>query len=139
MATGTAGVNVAGTINGKTATSDGQFLLSTTGDSTGLKLLISGTSTGSLGNVVFTRGIATDLDEVVDSVIGITGTLDKQVTSFKESLTDISEERSLLDFRMDKLESRLLQQFSVMDRLVANLQSTSSFLSQQFSALTSNN
>lgn len=138
VATGTNGVDTAGTINGTTALGDGQFLLSTTGNSTGLKLLISSNTTGDLGTVTFTRGIASDLDTDVDTYIGITGTLDDQVDGLKTSLVDISEERELLDFRMDKLEARLLQQFSVMDRLVANLQSTSSYLTQQFASLSNN-
>jgi len=139
QASGTAGVNVAGTIDGQVAAGDGQFLLSNIGNSQGLKLLITGTTTGNLGSIIFTRGIATDIDEVVEGLVGLSGTLPDQVSGLENSLFGIAEERESLDFRMEKLEARLALQFSVMDRLVSNLQNTSSFLTQQFAAISGNN
>ena len=55
--TGTAGVDVAGSINGVVAAGIGQALTGTTGDaSEGLKLLITGGATGSRGTVGYSRG-----------------------------------------------------------------------------------
>ena len=51
------------------------------------------------------------------------------------SLTDISDDRSDVLERMSELEERYTKQFTAMDTLVGQLQSTSDFLTQQIDAI----
>lgn len=132
---GTNGLNVVGTIDGTAATGVGRELVSTTGNSTGLKLFISSTTTGSLGDVVYTRGKATELDSILDAILDSDGMLFDQNVGFAKTLERAADDRVLLDYRMEQFEARLLAQFNVMDSLVASLQSTSSFLNQSLSNL----
>jgi len=52
-----------------------------------------------------------------------------------ERLADISDQREALDVRMNAIESRYLKQFTALDTLISQLQSTSSFLTSQLANL----
>jgi flagellar hook-associated protein 2 len=132
---GTAGVNVAGTINGKTATGSGQFLVSTEGDSQGIKVGILGGATGARGTVTFTRGIADQLYTLAENYTKTEGTLANKTDSLTDSSADIDADFEKLDYRMEILQSQLLKQFTAMDTLVSQLNSLSSFLTNALAVL----
>lgn len=131
----TTGVNVAGTINGSSATGSGQFLTSAAGNSLDLRVSIIGGSTGDRGNIVFTRGIADQLDSLLEQMTDDDGTIDSKTDGLNTSLIDITESREQLTLRMDQLESRLLAQFTAMDTLVSQLNSVGGFLTQTLANL----
>jgi flagellar hook-associated protein 2 len=135
VATGTDGTDVAGTIGGTLAEGKGQFL---TG-ANGLKLLIDGDLTGSLGTVAFSRGLMEELDLVLGGLLDGDGTLKAKTEGLQKSLEQIGDERLDLNERMFKYEERLLSRFNAMDAMLANLQGTSSFLTQQLASLPYNN
>ncbi len=135
VTSGTAGVNVAGTINGKTATGAGQYLFSDEGDSKGLKLSIAGSTTGDRGTATFTRGIADQLHTLLEAYTKDGEMLDDKESGYEDSLEDIDLAKENLATRMAKLESRLLAQFSVMDALVNQLNSIGSFLTSSLKSL----
>lgn len=135
VSTGITGVDVSGTINGRAATGSGQLLTSISGDSTGLVLTISGTTTGDRGSVVFSRGIADLLDSVLDNFLDTDGLISSRVDGINEKLGDISDERDKLDLRVSSLEARLIAQFSALDSLIAQFNNTSTFLTQQLANL----
>lgn len=60
------GVNVAGTINGETATGNGQMLIGSSGNVDGLALLYTGSSTGSVGSFDLGMGIGASFDNTLD-------------------------------------------------------------------------
>lgn len=130
VAGGTAGLNVEGTINGVAGIGVGRELVSTSGDTTGLKLLISATTVGSLGSVVFTQGKATELGNILSGILDKGGILPEQSLGFSKTLTRAADDLVTLDYRMEIFEARLLAQFNVMDSLVSSLQATSSYLTQ---------
>ncbi|MEZ5529430.1 MAG: flagellar filament capping protein FliD [Porticoccaceae bacterium] len=133
---GTDGVDVAGTIGGFAATGSGQFLTGATGtDVAGLKLLIGGGSLGDRGSVSFTRGIAYQLNALVNSFLDTDGLLDSRIDGIQSRIDDINDDRERLDRRMESLEARYRAQFNALDTLLSQLQSTSDFLSQQLSSL----
>ena len=135
VAAGTAGTNVAGTINGVGATGDGQFLTATNG----LKLLIEGNVTGDLGAVNFSRGLMESLDTVLGGLLDSTGSLKSKTEGLQKSLDSISDERLTLADRMEKLEARLLSKFNAMDGILGQIQNTGAFLTQQLASLPFNN
>jgi flagellar hook-associated protein 2 len=55
--------------------------------------------------------------------------------SLKSSIKDIGDQRTALNDRLAELQDRYLKQFNALDTLLAQLQSTSSFLTQQFANL----
>ncbi|MBC8212801.1 MAG: flagellar filament capping protein FliD [Gammaproteobacteria bacterium] len=129
------GVDVSGTINGLSATGNGQFLTSASGDSKGLALLISSGATGNRGSVSFSRGVAVTMNTLLDRFLETDGFIDNREDGLTRSQEDLVKARTALNVRMESLEARLVAQFSALDSLVSRFQSTSSFLTQQLSNL----
>lgn len=82
-----------------------------------------------------TNGIATKLDSVVSEYTRSGGLLDSKTAGLNSTITDINEDLEALQLSLTSLEERLLAQFTAMDILVSQLNSTSSFLTQQFDAI----
>ncbi len=134
VGTGTTGTDVAGTIGGLPATGDGQNL---TG-SNGLKLLINGGATGSIGTVSFSRGLMEKLDNVLGGLLDSDGSLSAKTKGLQESLSEIDDRRKVLGERVAQFEKRILKQFNAMDSLLGRLQGTGNFLTQQLATLPNN-
>ena len=128
------GVDVAGSIGGVAATGSGRTLTGN-GDATGLKIEIRGGNTGSRGDVVFSRGIADKLNNLLSGFLDEDNIIDARVDGVQNRIDDINEQRERFAARMDALEQRLRAQFNAMDGLVAQMRSTSDFLSQQLASL----
>lgn len=80
-------------------------------------------------------GIATRLLDIVDSFAGSDGVIQARESSINGIFERITDERIALDLRVEKLQSRLVQQFSAMDRIVSQFNATASFITQQFANL----
>jgi len=133
---GTNGLDVTGTIGGVAALGSGQFLAGAVGsDAEGLKLLIQGGVTGDRGTVDFSRGIAHQLDALITNFLKADGALDSRTDGIQDRIEDIEDRRERLDFRMEALEARYRAQFNALDSLLAQLQSTGDFLTQQLASL----
>lgn len=74
--------------------------------------------------------LKSNLDANTGTLVQRTDALSKQVKGLEKQLDD-------LDVRMRTVSTRYTAQFTAMDRLVAQMQSTSDYLSQQLSALAS--
>tara|TARA_R110002110_G_scaffold405241_1_gene624197 strand:+ start:29830 stop:31869 length:2040 start_codon:yes stop_codon:yes gene_type:complete len=136
VAAGTVGVDVAGTIGGVAALGSGQILTgAATSQAEGLQLLINGGALGARGSVDFSRGIAYQLNKMVDSFLEADGVLDSRTDSIQDRVEDIADRREALDRRLEALEARYRSQFTSLDTLLSQLQSTSSFLTQQLASL----
>jgi flagellar hook-associated protein 2 len=127
----TAGANVAGSINGSAATGSGQTLTS----ADGLSVEIPGGSLGSRGTVSFTRGYAQALNGVLDDMLSNTGLLAGRSDGINRSIKDIDQQRDALNQRLSGIEQRYRAQFTALDTLLSNMQSTSAFLTQQLARL----
>lgn len=87
---------------------------------------------------VFTseNGVATRAATFLDARLSATGefaTRDERITTERRRIT---QERESLDARMLVIQQRYLKQFSGMDSMLAQLQTTSTYLTQQLAALT---
>ncbi|MEM7564088.1 MAG: flagellar filament capping protein FliD, partial [Pseudomonadota bacterium] len=132
VATGTDGIDVAGSIGGATATGNGRTLST----SSGLSVEVLGGTTGSRGSLEFTRGFVESLNDLLDNYLdGTDGSLSAREQGLNGSLEDIAEERIALDLRLEAVEARLVAQFSALDQLVAQFQNTGNFISQQIGNL----
>jgi len=136
VASGTAGIDVAGSIGGHTAVGTGNLLVGKTDeDPEGLGLVISGNTTGARGTVNFTRGIASQLSSLLNGLLEADGALTSRIESYKERIEDVAKRRADLELKWDAVEERYSRQFNALDSLMASLQSTSSYLTNQFENL----
>lgn len=130
------GVDVAGTINGAAASGSGQYLTGATGDKAeGLKLLISGGSIGARGTVDYSQGYAYQIDKFVGTALGTSGVISARTDGINKSITDIGKQRDALNLRLADIQKRYLAEFNAMDALVAQMRSTSDFLTQQLASI----
>ena len=139
--TSTAGVDVAGTIDGRAAEGDGQvlFLGADNGGPSGLQARILGDATGSRGSITFIEGVAERTVNLVTSFVGAAGALDARTESLNRDLEQIQENRIRLEERIVSYRERLVSQFSAADSLISQLNSTQDFVSQQLAALAPRN
>jgi flagellar hook-associated protein 2 len=78
-----------------------------------------------------TGGVAKRLDTLFSQYVSTGGLLDARTKGLQTSISEIGDQRTQLQTRLDALQTRLTAQFNAMDTLVAQLRSTSSFLTQQ--------
>lgn len=81
------------------------------------------------------NGIALRMDAILESVLDGDGQIESRENTLQERLDRIEDQREVLDRRMEAVRDRLQRQFNAMDQLIAQLNNTSSFLSQQLSRL----
>ena len=132
---GTDGKDVAGTIGGETATGSGQKLTSGSGNSRGLQLRVTAQSAGNYGGVSFSRGTGSELSSVFGSFLSNDGLLANKVNGLKDRISNINDNRQQLSDRLNKMQARLLSEFTNMDSIVSQMQSTGNYLSQQLGSL----
>ena len=135
--TGAAGVNVAGTINGEDATGSGQLLTGNEGNENtdGLKIRVTGTTTGSYGTIVFTKGIAGLISEYVSlATEAITGTISNSRSSLESAIDNIDDDLAELNEHLTDREEYLVAQFTAMESALNRLQTQGQFLTQQITA-----
>ncbi|HFE38089.1 MAG TPA: hypothetical protein ENK06_06675 [Gammaproteobacteria bacterium] len=128
--------NGATEIGGVAATNSGTTY-SGTGTLEGLELEYTGSSTGIVGSITVKDGLMDKLDTLVSSFLASDGYIQAKTDGLNTSIADITDARTALNERLAAYEARLLKQFNAMDTLVAQLNTTSSFLSNQLSSLSS--
>ncbi|MCD9087145.1 flagellar filament capping protein FliD [Stenotrophomonas sp. SY1] len=74
--------------------------------------------------------LKSNLDSGTGTLVQRTDTLNKEIKKLEKQLDE-------LDARMEKVSARYTAQFTAMDKLVSQMQSTSSYLTQQLSAMSS--
>jgi flagellar hook-associated protein 2 len=130
------GVDVAGTIGGTAVTGSGQFLTGATGsDADGLKVEITGGSTGDRGTISFSQGYAYQLSKLAGTFLGSAGFLQGRTDGLNRSIKDINKQKDDFSARLTDIEARYRAQYTALDTSIASLNSTSSFLTQQFAAI----
>jgi len=140
---GTTGVNAAGKIDGAEAFGDGQFLLSESGNSAGIKIEVLGGAIGDRGTVTFSEGTTKVMNDLLLSMIddqissssgdvnssSVDGAppsklLDTKTDALHKKIEQLDRQEEDLKLRMDKYEARLFKQFNAMDSAVAALNAT---------------
>lgn len=129
----TAGVDVAGTIDGITATGSGQTLTGAA-NSSGLALKITGGGTGARGEIDFAHGFAAKLNKLAGEMLN-GHLIDSRIDGINSTIKDIGSQRDALTQRLADTEKRLRAQFTALDTTIAGMTQTSNFLQQQLSKL----
>jgi flagellar hook-associated protein 2 len=103
----------------------------------GINIKVAGGVIGDRGSVSFVSGIADQLTDLLKFMLQTGGTLDNKQNLLDDQLESLSEEGLALDARFAAKEARLASQFAFNDALIASLNTTQDFLTQQFEALAS--
>lgn len=81
------------------------------------------------------NGFASVYSARVESYLATDGALNTRTEGLNQTIDEINTQREALGERLIAIEARLLRQFNALDSLVSQLSNTSSFLTQQLSAL----
>ena len=81
------------------------------------------------------EGFAERLQSVAGNIVGFGGLLDIRTDGLNERISSLDSREERIELRLITTERRIRAQFTALDGLVANLQSTGSFLTQQLSSL----
>ena len=80
-------------------------------------------------------GLAGDAINKIEKMLLSTGTIDTQSKSAADKITKYKEELAVLDERMEKLMKRYMSQFSIMESIVGNSNSTREGLKSTFEGM----
>lgn len=81
------------------------------------------------------EGFATRLDTVLKGFVGDDGRIESQTEQLQKRLKALDDQNTALDRRMALVEARYRKQFVALDTLLGQMQSTSSYLTQQLASL----
>ena len=80
-------------------------------------------------------GIQASFDAIIEEYVGSGLQFDQRKKSLDARLEDVAKQRERLDARMVSYETQLRRQFGSLDVFIAQMNTTSSFLSQQLASL----
>lgn len=138
--TSVTGQDVMGTINGEAATGNGQFLTGNTGNAKteGLQIMVTATTTGRLGSMKFTRGVAALLQSSLDKAMDATnGNVSANEKALQAQIDDFDAQITSLKERATARETLLKFKFDAMERAIAAAQSQGSQLTSMLSSKSS--
>ena len=134
--TSSAGVALTGSINGVAATSSGQTLTGATGDaSEGLKIKVTGGAIGARGNITFSRGFASQLDQLAAKFLDDNGSVSTRTDGINSALKKLDNDKLRIQNRLDMLQKQYEKQFTALDSIMSKMNSTSSYLTAQLASL----
>lgn len=124
---GTAGKDVAGTVDGVEAFGLGNVLLPALGSKAeGLSMTVAQGVTNATIN--FSRGFAGKVDNVINDFLKTSGLIKARETNITKNIQTVKDDSEALERRSEAYRVRLQSQFSVMEAIVRSLNTTSSFL-----------
>ncbi|MDH5822755.1 flagellar filament capping protein FliD [Luteimonas sp. RD2P54] len=81
------------------------------------------------------EGFAARLSGVVEGYVGTDGSFTLRTKGINDQLKDVARQRESVDLRMEATAKRYQAQFVALDSLMAQMSTTSNYLSQQLAAL----
>ncbi|SDF09362.1 flagellar filament capping protein FliD [Dyella sp. 333MFSha] len=105
-------------------------------DTTKLTSALSSNPSGVKDLLSGTNGIAPKLDKLVTGWTSSSGILTQRTTNLNAKLKDLADQQTAWDSTMTDYTKRLTTQYTALDTMMTKLSSTSSYLTQQFDALT---
>ncbi|MCZ8017137.1 MAG: flagellar filament capping protein FliD [Limnobacter sp.] len=127
---------IAGTINGVAATGVSSTLSGAAGDaSEGLQFSVAQDASGNMGSITFSKGLAERLSDWINTLSDEGGALASRTDGLNSRKLRLNDQEDRLNLRLEQVEKRYRAQFSALDSMLASMQQTSSYLSQQLAAL----
>ncbi|GGY70090.1 flagellar filament capping protein FliD [Pseudoduganella albidiflava] len=137
--TAVAGLDVAGTLGGRPVTGSGQTMTGQAGtDVEGLKIEITGGNIGPRGTVSFSQGYAYQMNNLATSMLSKTGQITSRTDGINQSIKSVQKQSDAFTDKLAGIEARYRKQYAALDVMLANMQTTSNYLTQQLSALAAN-
>jgi len=99
-----------------------------------LKKLFSNTDTVTPAN----NGFATLFRQYADQALGVDGTIATRTDGIRESISRNEDRQAELEVRVSQTEDRLRKQYTALDAQMGQLQSLSTYVTQQMSILSNN-
>jgi flagellar hook-associated protein 2 len=138
------GQDVAGyfVVNGvvEAATGSGQFLVGNPDNANTADLQVRVTlspaqlGAGATADVTVTRGIASQVDSILNSLLDpLTGRMKSIEDGFQTSIDDIKKQIDRQNALMEARRETLVEQFTAMEGIISQLQGVSSYLTNQLS------
>lgn len=115
-----------------TSGTDGSGAMNAAAD---LRIQVLGGSLGSRGTVTYIQGITYQLDQLFADFLDSSGLISNTVGGLNKEVSAIDAARAALDDRMETLEERMIKQFAAADAMIAQLNITTDFLTQQLELL----
>lgn len=81
------------------------------------------------------NGLMTRLESNVNNYLKTGGVFEQRTSALQSTLSDIDDQREALDLRIEKIQERLVAQYTAMDQLVTQLSKTSESLTSQLASL----
>ena len=80
-------------------------------------------------------GFATRFDTLLDNLVLSGGTIDRVIDGANARVKSIDKQQASLEMRLEGIEARYLSQFATLDTLMAEMTTTSNFLTTQLAGL----
>ncbi|MCX7294982.1 flagellar filament capping protein FliD [Janthinobacterium sp.] len=133
------GADVAGTLGGQPVIGSGQTLTGAAGSpADGLKIEVTGGTTGSRGTVSFSQGYAYQLNNLATSFLGTDGMITNRSKGLNETIKNIATQRDKFSEKLTDIEARYRAQYSRLDVSLNKLQGMQTYLTQQLAAIAAN-
>ena len=135
------GIDVAGTIDGDTATGRGRLLTMPFGHARlgGLTLEITATSPGALGSFTYEPGLAQRLSSaILDATDVASGYVTSTEKALKSRIDFVEDQVESMERRLVQYEARLKRQFAALESTLGMLSQQSNWLAGQLAGLTRN-
>jgi flagellar hook-associated protein 2 len=131
------GTDVIGTIGGFATTGSGTILTGAAGTPIeGLLVGYDGTAAGAIGDITFSRGVATRLEIAADRLLGSdAGSIKSLIDRINGSSTSLEDRIETFEARIERRRQSLIRRFTAMEQAMAIAQSQSSWLEAQIAQL----
>ena len=96
----------------------------------GLAMKVVGNASGDFGNVVFSKGLGSKINDLLTGILADDGLIDARVDGLNTSVKQIADQRAALELRSSALERRYRTQFNSLETLISQLNTTQTFLTQ---------
>lgn len=101
----------------------------------GLQVEFMGGDPGRRGKIVYSKGVAVLLDNLINDYLESQGIIKTRTDGYSERLSDIDQQRRQLERKLEKSEERYLKQFTELETLIGRMDSTGKFLANQLKGL----
>ncbi len=134
VASGTTGVDVAGTIDGAAAFGFANVLRPDLGEKAeGLNLIVNENATTA--TVTYTKGFGGELGALVDKFLLSKGLIDNRKTELNTQLGSFKDDQKDLDRRISAFETRMSRQFRAMESILNGMNGAGQYLDNLFKSL----
>ncbi|HEY3396373.1 MAG TPA: flagellar filament capping protein FliD [Armatimonadota bacterium] len=134
------GLEVRGTINGEAATGHGQYLTGGGTATKGLQLKITATTTGDLGRMYLSKGVAARVQDFTLLITdGKTGSIALNSAAITEQMGRLDDQIASMTSQMGDYIAQLQQEFTYMQQTMAKMQGIGNALTQQMEQLNNAN